>query len=176
MNTHHSKSRPFGAGRTGLFPGSCLPRGRHPDYPAAQASLPTLAFGCGCGRRPYIARSGVLDRNENALRQTHKAPAMKGSPVKSNRPPFSWWLQSSTNGAGRRVITLWRSPSDSRSQSSAVTPQRAAHRKTGVKLRVRFVTEQPPAVVRIKNMESAAAQGAVTELSAAARGALQNQL
>ena len=176
MNPRPSKPYHFDAGRTGLFPGSCLPRGRHPGYPAAQASLPTLALGCGCGWRPYFVRGGVFVGEWDALRQTRKVPALKGSPVKSNRPPFSWWLRSTTNSDGRRVITLWNSPGINRNQPSVVIGPRPVPRKACVKLRARFAREEPPAAVRIKNMGSAAAQGAVTESSAAARGALQNQL
>ena len=49
----------FDTSRTGGFHGSCLLRGRHPGYPAAQASPHTPRLGCGCGWRHYSQRRGV---------------------------------------------------------------------------------------------------------------------
>jgi len=149
MNAQQAKPYHFDAGRTGLFPGSCLPHGRHPAYPAAQASLPTPALGCGRGRRHYSGRRSIFDGEGDALRQTRKVPAMKGSPVKSNRPQFSWWLRSVINGDGRRVITLWRSYSVNRNQSRAVNSPRAFRRKAGVKLPVQFARGVVPVVVQL---------------------------
>jgi hypothetical protein len=150
VNAQRSKSRPFDASRTGLFPGSCLPRRRHPGYPAVQASLPTLALGCGCGWRLYSGPGGVFYVEEGALRQPRKVPVRKGSHVKSNRPSFSWWLHNVTGGDGRRVITLWRSPSANLNASRAVNRPRAGHRKPGVKLRVQFARQEAAVVVPIK--------------------------
>jgi hypothetical protein len=149
MNAQHAKPYQFDAGPTDLFPGSCLSQRRHPEYPAAQAPPHTPALGCGGGRRHYSDCGSGPNGKEDALRQTPNRPNTKGSPMKSNRPQFSWWLRSATHNDGRRVISLWRSPSVNCSQSSAVNSPRAVHLKAGVKLRVQFTRESPPVPVQV---------------------------
>ena len=59
----HSKCHPAHPNLTPAAPvtspGSCLLRGRHPGYPAAQASPHTPRLGCGCGWCHYSWRRGV---------------------------------------------------------------------------------------------------------------------
>ena len=133
----------FDAGRTGLFPGSCLLRGRHPGYPGAQATPHTPALAAVAVGAIILAHSRVRYREWDAQRLSHNGLARKVGSMKSNPPQISWWLRSVTNDDGRRLITLWRGPSFKRNQP------RAFQRETGMKLRVQFPRKETPMALPI---------------------------
>jgi hypothetical protein len=149
MNAQQAKPSYFDAGRTGLFPGSCLSRGRHPESPAAQALLPNPTWRCRCGRRLPSSRRVLLDPQAEMRRQTRPPPFMKTIPLKPNQPSFSWWLRNVTTSNGKRVITLWRSTGTDPKQPRRTQSPRSTAPKQSVKLRVRFAREAPSATVQI---------------------------
>jgi hypothetical protein len=87
MNAKHAKTHTFDAGRTGLFQGSCLLRGRNPEYSAAQASPHTPALGCGSGRRHYSGRRGFRDEEGNGPRAALRSVRFVPSPKSEARRP-----------------------------------------------------------------------------------------
>jgi hypothetical protein len=68
MNAMRASLCYFDAGRTGLFPGSCLLRGRHPGYPEAQATPHTPALATVVAGVIILAHSGVRYRDGDAQR------------------------------------------------------------------------------------------------------------
>jgi len=62
--------------------------------------------------------------------------------MKPKQPLCSLSLQSTINGDGRRVITLWRASRPDGSPARVVKHHRVGHRKGGLKLRVQFAPEQ----------------------------------
>ena len=139
----------FDAGRTGVFPGSCLLRGRHPGYPAPQAIPHTPALGAVAAGVMTSRSVGIRDGAGEAPGRGANGRARQARATKANRPEFSWWLRSMTSDDGRRVITLWRSASANSNQPRALNHRRAFRCRAALSLRVQFAREGVPTVLQI---------------------------
>ena len=99
----------FDASRTDAFPPSCSLHGRHPGHPATQATPHTPSLDRGRGWRLASPRGGI-GSPEGTLLPRHSFKPAKNAPMQMHSSKYDWSVLSMTDGAGRRVITLCRSP------------------------------------------------------------------
>ena len=163
MNAKHPNSGDFDAGRTGLFPGSCLLRGRHSGYPAAQAIPHTPASAVVAAGVIIPARGGVHRGKVNGHQPETKSPARKQRPMKSNRPPISWWVQSVRRPDGRRVIALSHGPCANLNRSRALNGRCVLLRRAGRRLPIHFAPAAAPIEVKLvaRRRQAAAVPGLI---------------